>query len=141
MSRHIIAAAGAEGFVLTAAKRMTVAPRRQRIELRDRCAPVFEELRRLALAHFANRPAIPQAIDDLERAVSELAALPGAPVDGPASDYECPACGALLDRRGTYGVPDDRNPTDIYCQKCLEIVMPALQALRSLEEGFGTDAI
>jgi hypothetical protein len=141
MSRHIFAAARAESAVLIAARVMTVFPRRERIRLRDSCASAFEELRRLGRDHFADRRAIPPAIDDLERALSELARLPGGPDDGPSAEYECPACGADLERRGKYGFPAPRNPTDIYCGRCLEIIIPPLLTLRSLKDGFATDAI
>jgi hypothetical protein len=120
---------------------MTVASRRERLRLREGFAPAFEELRRLSRDPFADRRAIPPAIDGLERALCELAVLPGVPDDGPLAEYKCPACGADLERRGKYGFPAQRNPTDIYCGECLKTIMPSLQILRSLKEGFATDAI
>jgi hypothetical protein len=141
MSRHIFTAARAEDAILITARAMTVATRWERLRLREGCAAAFEELRRLGRDQFADRSVIPLAIDDLERALSELARLPGVPDDGPSAEYECPACGADLERRGKYGFPAPRNPTDIYCGRCLEIIMPPLLTLRSLKDGFGTDAI
>lgn len=141
MTKHVFAAARAEDTVLMAARHMTVAGRRERAGLRDSCAAAFAELRRLALDHFADCPAIPPAIDELERSLAELASLPGVPEDGPPAEYRCPACGAALERRGKYGFLTPDNPTDIYCSPCLEIIMPSLSALRSWEGGFGTDAI
>ncbi|HEY2786104.1 MAG TPA: hypothetical protein VGJ05_14140 [Fimbriiglobus sp.] len=141
MSKHVFAAARAEDAVLMAARHMTTAGRRERVRLQDGCAPAFAELRRLARDHFADCPAIPPAIDGLERSLAELAALPGVPEDGPSAEYKCPACAAALDRRGKYGFLAPDNPTDIYCSPCLQIIMPSLSALRSWEGGFGTDAI
>jgi hypothetical protein len=120
---------------------MTVASRRERLRLREGCAPAFEELRRLSRDPFADRRAIPPAIDGLERALCELAVLPGVPDDGPLAEYKCPACGADLERRGKYGFPAPRNPTDIYCGECLKTIMPSMLMLRSLKDGFSTDAI
>jgi hypothetical protein len=140
MSRHIFAAARAEDAVLITARAMTVASRWERLRLREGCAPAFEELRRLSRDHFADRRAIPPAIDGLERALSQLAML-RVPDDGPLAEYKCPACGADLERRGKYGFPAQRNPTDIYCGECLKTIMPSLQILRSLKEGFATDAV
>lgn len=141
MTKHIFAAARAEAAVLMAARHMTIAGRRERVRLRDGCTTAFAELRRLACNQFADRPAIPPAIDELERSLGELASLPDVPEDGLPAEYKCPACGAALERRGKYGFLAPDNPTDIYCSPCLEIIMPSLSALRSWEGGFGTDAI
>lgn len=141
MSQHIFAAARAESAILVAARYMTVAARGERIRLRDGCAPAFTELRRLSHDHFADRRRISSAIDHLEQALAELAGLPGVPDDGPSAKYKCPACDADLERRGTYGFPAPDNPTDIYCSPCLKIIMPPLSTLRSIRDGFGTDAI
>jgi hypothetical protein len=141
MSQHIFAAARAEDTILTAARDMTTASRRARAQRRDGCAPAFAELRRLARERFADRRAIPPAIDELEQAIEQLASFPGVPEDWPPAKFKCPACGAALERRGTYGLPAPINPTDIYCGRCLDIIMPALRVLRSMEEGFSTDAI
>jgi hypothetical protein len=141
MTKHIFAAARAEDAVLIAAKHMTVAARQERLRLRDGCAPAFVELRKLAHDHFADCSSIPPAIEELERAAARLATLPGVPDLGPPAEYKCPACGADLDRRGKYGFLSPNNPTDIYCSPCLQIIMPPLSALRSIEGGFGTEAI
>lgn len=140
-SKHVFAAAGAEGAVLTAAKRMSAAARNERVRLRDACAPAFAELRRLAHDEFADCPAILPAIDALEQAVAELAALPNVPEEGTPAEYECPSCGARLERLGKSGFPAPLHPTDIYCMRCTDIIMPSLSVLRSCENGFGTDAI
>ena len=142
MTKHIFAAARAEDTVFMAGRDMTVAGRRERIRLRDGCTAAFAELRRLARDHFADRPAIPSAIDELERSLEELVSLPGVPEDGSPAEYKCPACGAALERRGKYGFPAPDNPTDIYCSRCLQIIMQSVSALRSWAGGgFGTDAI
>lgn len=124
-----------------AARHMTTSARDERFRLRDSCAPAFAELRRLARKHFANCPAIPSAIEDLERSLAALAALAGVPEQGPSAEHKCPACGAVLERLDKYGFLAPDNPTNIYCSPCLKIIMPSLSVLRSLEEGFGTDAI
>jgi hypothetical protein len=141
MSRHVFAASRAEDAILDAAKRMTVAARQDRVRLRDGCAPTFAELRRLARDYFADRPAIPPAIDALEQAVAQLAALPGVPAQGPPAGYQCPACGAAAYRLAYDGSPDPDNPTHVYCGPCLDIIGPARAALSSWEGGFGTDCI
>lgn len=140
-SRFVFAAAQAVWAIHAAAKSMTVAPRRERLRLRDGSGPAFVELRRLARGHFADRPAIPPAIDDLERALSDLANRPGPPADGPLAQFDCPACGDALQRRGLYGKPAPTNPTDIYCSRCLEGIWSSLLILSSMGEGFGIDAI
>ena len=58
MTKHVFAAARAEDTILQNAKRVTVSVRRDRLRVRDGCAPAFAELRRLARDHFADRPAI-----------------------------------------------------------------------------------
>lgn len=141
MTKHVFAAAYAEGAILQDAKQITVSARRDRVLVRDGCASAVAELRRLARDHFADRPAIPPAIDALEQSLAELAALPGVPEEGPPAEFTCPACGGPLDRLGKYGFPAPDNPTDIYCSQCLNIVMPSLCDLGSWEGGFGTDAI
>jgi hypothetical protein len=141
MTQYIFAAAGAEDAVLIAARQMTVSSSQERARLRDRCTAAFAELRRLARDHFADRPAIPSAIDALELAMVGLASLSGVPEHGPPAQYECPACGTALERRGKNGFPAPENPTDIYCSPCLQIIMPSLSVLRSWEGGFGTDFI
>lgn len=140
-SQRILAAAHALGTIHTAAKSMTVAPRRERIRLRDGCTSAFETLRRLACSHFTDRPAIPPAINELEKALSELADLSGLPDDGPLAQFECPACGNALQRRGLYGKPAPIEPTDIYCSQCLDRVWPSMLILSSIGKGFGIDAI
>jgi hypothetical protein len=141
MTKYVFAAARAEDAVLIAARHMTAACRQERARLLEGCGPAFAELRRLARDHFMDCSTIPPAIDELERAVSQLAALPGVPEDGPSAEYKCPACEAAMERRGKYGFLAPNNPTDIYCSPCLQIIMPSLSALRSWEGGFGTDAI
>ena len=141
MTKHIFAAAYAEGAILQDAKRITVSARRDRVRVRDACASSLTELRRLARDHFADRPGIPRAIDALEQSLADLAALPGVPEEGLPAEFICPACGGQLDRRGKYGFPAPDNPTDIYCSPCLNIIMSPLCDLRSWEGGFGTDAI
>jgi hypothetical protein len=120
---------------------MTVQCRHERIRVLAGCVPAIAELRRLNRDYFALCPAIAPAIDALERALARLASLDGVPEQSPAAEYYCPACGATLERRGTYGFPAPDDPTDIYCGPCLQIIMPPLSTLRSLESGFGTDAI
>jgi hypothetical protein len=95
----------------------------------------------LAREHFADVAAIPPAIDALERALAELAALPGVPEEGPPAGYKCPACGAATLRLAYDGTPNPVSPTHVYCSPCLDMIMPSLSALRSCEDGFGTDAI
>jgi hypothetical protein len=73
VARLILAASRALDAVLIAARQMTVACSKERRRLRADCDPTFAELRRLAREHFADRAAIPPAIDELERLVGELA--------------------------------------------------------------------
>ena len=140
-SEYIFAAARAEDSVLEVAKRMSVAARKDWVRLRDGCATAFAELRRLARDEFAEVSAIPLAIDALEQAVGKLAMLPNVPEEGTPVDSECPACGARLGRRRKYWFSAPVNSTDIYCCRCVDIIMPSLSVLSSSENGFGTDAI
>jgi hypothetical protein len=142
MSDHVFAAARAMGAVIYAARAMTVAARHRRVRLRDSCASAFEELRRLSRDHFADRRAIPAAIDDLERALSELAGLPGVPYDGQPAKYKCPACGEDLERWKIMDrVSCPHRPPEIHCGLCLMITSPPLIILQAMGEGFGTEAI
>src|SRR5262245_61212101 len=101
----------------------------------DVVRPAFAALRWLNRERFDNSPDVASGIDQLEREVEVLVALPlrgtGRHVL-PAS--LCPSCG------GDPTPPTEHSPTP-YCSHCLDIVMPGLDRIRSSEEGFGTDAI
>lgn len=140
ISKLRFAASRAEGAILTAAKEMTVASRQERARLRESCQSDFAELRRLA-PQFHDYPLIPSNIDALEDALTKLAELPNVPEGGPPADFVCPACSQALERLGKFGFPEPNRPTDIYCSACTDLIMPALQALRSCDVGFGTEAI
>jgi len=140
MTRATFAAARAQDAVLLAARDMTVAGSRRRAILRDGCASDFAELRRFARDHFADRRAIPPAIEALERAVAELAALP-VPELIPSARFRCPVCRSRLERRGQYGIWAPFRPTHVYCGWCLRAVIPALRALQTWQGGFGTEDI
>jgi hypothetical protein len=133
-SKHIIAAARAHDVILGAARSMTVAPRHERVRLRDGCREAVDEMRRLARDYFDDRLEIPPAIDALERSPAELAALPVPADDGPPAETICPACGSALDQLPV-------TDAAIYCPPCLDRIRPPLAVLRSSEEGFGTDGI
>lgn len=141
MSEHIFAAARAEDAILTAAKQMTVATRQQRTRLCEKCAWAFADLRRLSCTYFPGCPAIPPAIDALERSLSGLATMPGVPEQGPLVEFTCPACGTAIRRHGRFWFSARKSRSEIYCSKCLQIIMPSLEILSSCEEGFGTEAI
>lgn len=140
MSQHVFAAARAEDAILISARDMTTASRQERARLQAGCAPAFAELRRLSRDHFAERTAIPAAIDGLEQALAQLAAS-GVAEPGPRAEYTCPVCRGELYRCDQYGFPVAENPTTIYCSPCLNVIMPFLEVLRGWEHGFGTDAI
>lgn len=141
MTEQIFAAAGVEDRILMAARQMSIVSRRERIRLRDQCTPAFAKLRRLAREHFPNHPAIPPAIDELERSLGELALLPGVPDDGLPADRICPACGSVLVLLGKNGISTVENQVDSYCSPCLDIIRPPLLVLSSWDDGFATDAI
>jgi hypothetical protein len=137
ISTHVFAAARAEERVLAATRRMTTASREVRIRLQELCVVSFAELRHLHREHFAERSAIPAAIDALEQAIAGLAA---AHVLQDRTSNHCPVCTAVLTPL-TYTL---RIPADLwnaYCGACLEPVVRELRRLRSWKTGFGTDAI
>ena len=138
MTPHVIAAARAEQAIFLAARRMTSVNRQERARLRDGCTTAFTELRRLSRGHFADRPGIPLAIDDLERALSELATQAGVPELGPSAENKCPACAATLKACGR---PAPGNPTESFCSSCFNIIMQPLSRLESWDDGFGTEVI
>src|SRR5262245_48090852 len=97
--------------------------------------PAFAALRWLAEHRFSDQPGLADGIDQLERQVEQLAALPlrePDPAGRPVS--RCPSCG------GTPTVPH-RYDRISCCTRCLAVVLPGLRRLRSCEDGFGTDAI
>jgi hypothetical protein len=168
MTRHIFAASGAEDRVLERAKRMTVASSPQRLKLREACQADLEKMRQLNRGHFKASPFIFEAIDELEAALQTLATLRGGAITEDKSDGEgqCPGCGAKITKFKTNSLSreyfertrhlkkEDENfivsimplPSDfkdlwhIYCDKCLDFIMPAREKLSSAK-GFGTDFI
>ena len=143
VAKLILAASRALDAVLIAARQMTVVCRAERRRLRDSCDPTFAELRRLAREHFADRAAIPPAIDELERSVGELAEAGAGrvPEDGPPARFRSPACRAWLCRMSRTGCWAPFRPATICCRRCLARLVAPRLVLGSIEEGFGTDAI
>ncbi len=132
---HVFAASRQEDLILDYCKRMTLAGADRRRFMLEVVRPAFAALRWLAANRFPGEPHIPNAIAELERQVEQLAELPLRDSDNAALPVtRCPACGGKPTAPSKYAVMP-------YCSGCLDIVMPALQRLRSCEEGFGTDAI
>lgn len=142
LSKHVFAASRSEDAILIAARDMTTASQLVRAKLKEKCVPHYALLRQLAKDYFSTKTAIPEAINELERSIENLATLRGVPKDGPPPERRCSSCNTKLYRCNRYGFKVYfRKPSLIYCPKCLEIIMPSLSVLRSCEEGFGTDAI
>jgi hypothetical protein len=133
---YIFQASGLIDGVMLCAQRMTVSPSAVRAELLAECLPLFEEMRELALAQFADRAAfILEAVAQYEVGVRAVAALGGGHVTKEACDdaKDCPVCGAALMRIG-----DDRRAL---CGECGKLYMTAKLKLANGRRGFGTDAI
>ncbi len=131
----VFAASTQLDFILEDCKRMTLIDSRGRQFRLENIRPAFAALRWLAHERFADVPQLPAAIDELERQAARLAELPlrrAEPWVGQA--LPCPACEA---------VPIEPNEYDSirYCSQCLDTIMPGLMRVRSLEEGFRTEAI
>jgi hypothetical protein len=131
----VFAASRQEDLILDYCRRITLEDGAGRRFMQEVLRPAFAALRWLNRERFDNSVSIGSGIDQLEREVAALVALPlvnsyeqGAPA------ARCPACG------GKPTAPSKYDPTP-YCTKCLDVIMPGLSRLRSCEEGFGTDAI
>lgn len=129
---HIFAAARQEDLILDCCKQMKLSHADDRRFLLEVVRPAFAALRWLSTARFAADSRIAASVDALEQQVEQLAALPVRSDEGEL-DVQCPACG------GGPTVASNDSPLP-YCPQCLEVVMPAVQRIRSSEEGFGTDA-
>jgi hypothetical protein len=132
---HVFAASRQEDLILDYCKRISLSGADGRRFMLEVVRPAFAALRWLATNRFAGEPHIPDAIDELERQVEQLAGLPLRDPDhasGPAD--QCPACGSKPT------TPSKYDPTP-YCSRCLDVIMPALMRVRSCEAGFGTAAI
>jgi hypothetical protein len=137
-SKHIFAASNLEDFILERAKLMTLVPSARRRELLGDCEPKLAAMRDPNKEHFENSKVISEAIDDLARRLNQLANLGNGQVTSDHSNGEgnCSVCGTAIKNF----VFVASLPREIYCGHCLDIVMPAIEKLRS-EDGFGTWAI
>lgn len=132
---HVFAASSQQDLILDYCKRITLAGAEARQFMLEVVRPAFAALRWLATTRFTGEPHISDAIAELERQVEQLAALPlrePAYIGGPAA--RCPACGS------NPTTPSQYDPTQ-YCPRCLDLIMPELERVRSCKEGFGTEAI
>jgi hypothetical protein len=137
-SEHIFTASRLEDAVLARAKTMTLSPSSRRLELLAECEQLLADLHILNQKHFGASDFIATTIDDLRRRLREVAELRDGHItaDRAIGEGDCASCGTKL----TNFVFMPSLPREIYCSRCLDIIMPALQRLRSFE-GFGTDAI
>jgi hypothetical protein len=132
---HIFAASGQLDLIVEYCRKISLVGAAQRRFLVEVARPAFAALRWLAANRFAAEPHIMDRISDLERQVDQLAGLPLRDPDhegGPAA--RCPACG------GKPTKPHKYNPIPC-CPSCVDLIVPALQRVRSCAEGFGTEAI
>jgi hypothetical protein len=134
-SEHIFAAGRLEDGVLERAKQMTLLPSTRRRELQIECQELLEKMRELNRDHFKDSASISDAISELERSVVSLAELQNRGIleDKSEGNGCCSACGTQL----TNFVFISSMPREVYCGRCLHIIMPALEKLRSAN-GFGT---
>jgi hypothetical protein len=137
-SKHVFAASNLEDSVFERAKLMTLVPSARRRELLGECEPKLAAMRTLNTEHFDNSERISEVIDDLARRLNQLANLGNGQVSSDHSKGEgnCSVCGTAI--KNFVAVPS--LPREIYCGRCLDIVMPAIEKLRS-DDGFGTWAI
>lgn len=110
---------------------MTTSDGRERGRLREDCLPLLLELRRLGENYFSDMPAIPDALSEFTRSVTELSMLPQTQDECVSMANLCRTC-----RQATATAPDSDYP---YCGQCLRVIMPSLASLQSFKEGFGTD--
>lgn len=138
MTPHIIHASVLIEWVKLRVQKMSVSPSAVRCELLGECVPLFDEMRELARAEFAESAAfILAATDEYEAAVRELAAASDGLIteDRRAEAGPCPVCGTAIipyryrRRRSKYRL--------VLCEDC---VKPALQAHNKLDstQGFCT---
>lgn len=129
-SAHIFAASNQLDFVLKFAKNTTLGTGKFRRDCFQIAQPAFAALRWLNENQFGKSDEIASAINELESAFANLSELTHNPEKSDRT--QCPAC---LKAASTFVAAQP------YCSDCLDMIMPALQKLRSCETGFGTDAI
>jgi hypothetical protein len=137
-SEHVFAAGRLEDGLLERAKQMTLLPSTRRCELQIECQELLAKMRALNREHFQDSVFISDAISELERSVISLAELQNRGIREDKSEGKgcCSACGTQI----TNFEFRPSMPREVYCGRCLDIIMPALEKLRSAD-GFGTDFI
>lgn len=144
LTQHIFRASGLIDGVMVRGQQMSVAPSAVRATLLAECAPLFAEMRELAVAHFSNRVQfLIQAIEEYEHGIRELAALGDGLITEDRRDGEgnCPYCKAPIMKFDAFvGNPRLGPHYIILCNHCDDLYTPALDKLRGWE-GFGTEAI
>jgi hypothetical protein len=129
-SRYVFAAAHQLGLIQQFIKKMTYSSRRA--ELLASIEPAFVALRWLNDKHFGASAKTKASIEHLWQRLNEFA---GEAVVAEGRN-RCTSCGGELTVSEYPGLPTDR-----YCSPCYSRVAPALEAVESLEAGFGTVAI
>ncbi|QDU40627.1 hypothetical protein Mal4_49850 [Maioricimonas rarisocia] len=133
LTPHVFAASRQIDMILDIAKRLTVSDATGRRLLVQTAAPCFAALRWLNEAHFEKSPAIAASIDGLDVQLKVLAEQPASLPTGTGRRRVCGVCGDRITRANSY------QPE--FCSECLKTLHPALMAVESCEEGFGTEAI
>jgi hypothetical protein len=141
---HVFAASRQLDMILDSCKRISISASKGRLDLLEVVRPCFAALRWLNAERFGASPVIAAGITNLERAAERLARLGDGRVQWPAGEVPsaCPVCGEPVTTYGVYEPrPGLRVPRERWCSPCLDVIMPALERLRSGSEGFGTSAI
>jgi len=139
LAPYVFAAARHQDQILNSCKKITLADAANRRFMRDIMRTDFVSLRWLNREKFGDSPEIAAGIDQLEQEVQALVDLPIPPtatIDRWTAGFLlCPVCG------GEPNPPIPRYDPTPYWSRCLDLVMPGLSRLRSLETGFGMEAI
>jgi len=144
LTPHVFAASRQLDLIQDYCNRISYADSKGRLDMLAIIRPCFVALRWLQARHFADRPHIAARIDELERKVERLALLGGGKASWPGGELpsKCPVCGKALTLFGVYEPrPGLKVPKERWCSACLEVVMLAMERMRSSEAGFGTEAI
>lgn len=130
-SAYVFAASNQLETILHGCKHITILQNHRRTFHAEIIRPTYAALRWLNAERFKALTRISAAIDETERQMDQLAALPTRFPTTSSNPRCCPACGGPLENKSEY------EPTR-YCSKCLNMIMGGLQSLRM---GFGTFAI
>ena len=137
---HVVEASAALGELLRLGRRSASPP----VPFASRIlgsASRFYKSSALFEAHFSTRALIPSRLSELESGLTRIASLGGGDTTADPRNGEdtCPICKTKITKFNAYqSSPIGRAEWVVFCEKCADLFMPAMLALRS-NEGFGVD--